>query len=113
MEKRNLVNGVKYLGRKLLGETYREIALSEGVTTQAIKATIAHPEIHRIKEYFGEILIKLSYSEIEEILNEKGKMNQRSSALIHQKPFSEFEGYQASSLISFWNEGSSTPRSPF
>ena len=58
----------------------REIALSERVTTQAIKTTIAHPEIHRIKEYLGEILIKLSYSEIEEILNEKGKMNQRSSA---------------------------------
>ena len=35
MEKRNLVNGVKYLGRKLLGETYREIALSEGVTTHS------------------------------------------------------------------------------
>ena len=80
MDKRNLVNGVKYFARKLSGETYREIALSERVTTHTIKATMAHPEIHRIKEYLGEILIKLSYSEIEEILNEKGKMNQRSSA---------------------------------
>ena len=54
---------------------------------------MAHPEIHRIKEYLGEILIKLSYSEIEEILKKKEKMNQRSSAL-SPEALLKFEGYQ-------------------